>query len=67
VSFITQSIQPIKSSTSKASEVKQTICEPRQWTDKQQAMIILAAFTVFAIFMAMLAQQLVQYVTQDES
>ncbi|XP_064639547.1 fibronectin type-III domain-containing protein 3A-like isoform X2 [Lineus longissimus] len=65
VSFITQSIQPIKSSTSKAAEVKQTICEPRQWTDKQQAMIILAAFTVFAIVMAMLAQQLVQYTMQD--
>ncbi|XP_074657829.1 fibronectin type-III domain-containing protein 3A-like isoform X1 [Tubulanus polymorphus] len=64
VSFNTQSVQPVRSVATRSADSK--YAEPRQLTDQQWAVIILLCFTIFAVLLAFVAQQILAAVTDDK-
>lgn len=59
VLFTTLSPEPEKSTVAKVPDSK--IVEPKELTDQQWAVIILLGFVVFAVLVALVAQQIISY------
>lgn len=63
VSFITESQKQVALGGSMLGTVPVRSAERRKWSDQQWAVLLLLCFTLFAIFLAFLAQQIISHTT----
>lgn len=63
VSFFTESQKPVALGGSMLGAVPVKSAERRKWSDQQWAVLLLLCFTLFAIFLAFLAQQIISHTT----
>ena len=67
VTFTTASPKPVVTTTSTTSVIPARMAEPKQLTDQQWAVILLLGFTVCAVLIAFLAQQIIAYTSNSNS
>lgn len=63
VSFFTESQKPVTIGGSMLGSLPVKSMERRKWSDQQWAVLLLLCFTLFAIFLAFLAQQIISHTT----